>query len=197
MSKGKLPLNDLASGAGRVDVLIRATMAALLTSHGLRNDVVVVLHLMGGPGPPRRIKFDGSIITGIHAEERSIAGVIKKIIATPLPPIGHWKEVSRGLSHSGGALNTTLDEWKGTPLVVLDAQAPRLWQEEARLSAATSTTLESIDFVLSDDQALDVSELPEARLRSLGDTWLQGHLAIGIVHFLLDEGVPVNLDEAN
>ncbi|MBL6887147.1 MAG: hypothetical protein ISR24_07040, partial [Candidatus Poseidonia sp.] len=61
----------------------------------------------------------------------------------------------------------------------------------------TSTTLESIDFVLSDDQALDVSELPEARLRSLGDTWLQGHLAIGIVHFLLDEGVPVNLDEAN
>ena len=72
MSKGTLPLNDLASGAGRVDVLIRATMAALLTSHGLRNNVVVVLHLMGGPGPPRRIKFDGPTITGIHAEELPI-----------------------------------------------------------------------------------------------------------------------------
>ena len=31
MSKGKLPLNDLAGGGGRMDVLIRATMAALLT----------------------------------------------------------------------------------------------------------------------------------------------------------------------
>ena len=36
MSKGKLPLNDLAGGAGRMDVLVRAMMAALLTSHGLR-----------------------------------------------------------------------------------------------------------------------------------------------------------------
>ncbi|MGB1898556.1 MAG: hypothetical protein ACPHRB_06950, partial [Candidatus Poseidoniaceae archaeon] len=34
MSKGKLPLNDLAGGAGRMDVLIRAVMSALLTSHG-------------------------------------------------------------------------------------------------------------------------------------------------------------------
>ena len=196
MSKGTLPLNDLASGAGRVDVLIRATMAALLTSHGLRNNVVVVLHLMGGPGPPRRIKFDGQIITGIHAEERSIAGIIKKVIATPLPPIGHWQEVSRGLSHSGGNLDTTLDEWKGTPLVALDAQAPRLWKEKSHLPMSSSNTVQAIDFVLSDDQALDVSNLPDARLRSLGDTWLQGHLAIGIVHFLLDEGVELNLDEA-
>ena len=32
MSKGKLPLNDLAGGAGRMDVLIRGLMAGLLTS---------------------------------------------------------------------------------------------------------------------------------------------------------------------
>ncbi len=196
MSKGNLPLNDLASGAGRVDVLIRATMAALLTSHGLRNDVVVVLHLMGGPGPPRRIKFDGSTITGIHAEERSIAGVIKKIIATPLPPVGQWQDISRGLSHSGGRLDTTLNEWKGVPLIALDAQAPRLWGNEANLSETGEYNPLAIDFILSDDQALDVSELPNAILRSLGDSWLQGHLAIGIVHFLLDEGVRLNLDEA-
>ena len=31
MSKGKLPLNDLAGGAGRMDVLIRAVMSSLLT----------------------------------------------------------------------------------------------------------------------------------------------------------------------
>ena len=47
MSKGKLPLNDLAGGAGRMDVLIRAVMASLLTSHGIRSNVEVVLHLLG------------------------------------------------------------------------------------------------------------------------------------------------------
>ena len=85
MSKGKLPLNDLASGAGRMDVLIRALMAGLMTSHGLRKDSVVVLHLLGGPGPPRRIKFDGETLKGLHADERSIAGTIGKVIATPSP----------------------------------------------------------------------------------------------------------------
>ena len=54
MSQGKLPLNDMAGAAGRMDVLVRALMAGLLTSHGLRHDTEVVLHLMGGPGPGRR-----------------------------------------------------------------------------------------------------------------------------------------------
>ncbi|MCH1588203.1 MAG: hypothetical protein L7S02_03300, partial [Flavobacteriales bacterium] len=67
MSKGTLPLNDLSGGAGRVDVLIRALMSALLTSHGLRKDTEVVLHMMGGPGPARRIKFDGATLRGLHA----------------------------------------------------------------------------------------------------------------------------------
>ena len=39
MAKGKLPLNDLAGGAGRMDVLIRALMSSILTSHGIRKDV--------------------------------------------------------------------------------------------------------------------------------------------------------------
>jgi hypothetical protein len=29
--------------------------------------------------------------------------------------------------------------------------------------------------------------------RSLGEEWLQGHLAIAICHFLIDEGVSLNL----
>ena len=39
MAKGKLPLSDLAGGAGRMDVLVRALMSAILTSHGIRKDV--------------------------------------------------------------------------------------------------------------------------------------------------------------
>ncbi|MBE54173.1 MAG: hypothetical protein CMB00_02845 [Euryarchaeota archaeon] len=193
MSKGKLPLNDLASAAGRMDVLIRALMAGLMTSHGLRQDTVVVLHLLGGPGPPRRIKFDGSTLKGLHADERSIAGTIGKVIATPLPPIGHWQPMTTGITHSGGGLDLTLKEWKDAPTVVLDANTPRLWSEHAHLPQQSQPASTALNFVLSDDQPLESVGGENIVLRSLGEQWLQGHMAIGIVHFLLDEGVNLNL----
>ena len=194
MSKGKLPLNDLAGGAGRVDVLIRALMAGLLTSHGIRTDTVVVLHLMGGPGPPRRIKFDGGELRGLHAEERSIAGTLAKVLATPLPPIGRWQPITAGIQHSGGGLTHTLREWKGTPVIALDADAPRLWQSGAVLPDRSQPNDVDVGFVLSDDQPLTDEETNDLVPRSLGKTWLQGHMAVGAVHFLLDEGVALNLN---
>lgn len=193
MSKGKLPLNDLASGAGRMDVLVRALMAGLMTSHGLRKDTVVVLHLLGGPGPARRIKFDGSTLKGLHADERSIAGTIGKVIAKPLPPIGHWQPITVGISHSGGHLESTLREWAEAPTVILDADAPRLWQSDATLTADGTPNNTTLNFVLSDDQPLGDIEADNTRARSIGSQWLQGHMAIGVVHFLLDEGVNLNL----
>lgn len=193
MSKGKLPLNDLASGAGRMDVLIRALMAGLLTSHGLRSDTQVVLHLMGGPGPPRRIKFDGATLKGLHAEERSIAGTIGKVIATPLPPIGHWQPITAGITHSGGDLSNTLREWSDGPTVVLDAKAKRLWSHGAVLNGKNPTKTTPMNFVLSDDQPLGEMDGAGEKRRSLGSNWLQGHMAIGVVHFLLDEGVELTL----
>jgi len=51
MAQGKLPLNDMAGAAGRMDVLVRALMSALMTSHGMRRDSEIILHLHGGPGP--------------------------------------------------------------------------------------------------------------------------------------------------
>ena len=194
MSKGKLPLNDLAGGAGRMDVLVRAIMASLLTSHGLRHDTEVVVHLMGGPGPVRRIRFDGSTLKGLHAEERSIAGTIGKVIALPLPPIGRWEDVTVGLSHSGGGLEQTLREWDDGNVVVLDADAPRLWEASAKLPQTSSPNDQSLCFVLSDDQPLGPIDDERVLSRSLGEVWLQGHMAVGIVHFLLDEGVQLNLE---
>jgi|TARA_B000000532_G_scaffold225233_1_gene202600 tRNA (pseudouridine54-N1)-methyltransferase len=192
MSKGKLPLNDLTGAGGRMDVLVRALMAGLLTSHGLRRNTVVVLHLMGGPGPPRRIKFDGSELKGLHADERSIAGTIGKVIATPLPPIGHWQPITAGITHSGGDLRLTLREWNDAPTVVLDADAPRLWSESAVLPSSSAPNEAPMNFILSDDQPLGDLEGVDVLQRSLGTQWLQGHMAVAIVHFLLDEGVAIN-----
>ena len=192
MSKGKLPLNDLTGAGGRMDVLVRALMAGLLTSHGLRRNTVVVLHLMGGPGPPRRIKFDGSELKGLHADERSIAGTIGKVIATPLPPIGHWQPITAGITHSGGDLRLTLREWNDAPSVVLDADAPRLWSESAVLPSSSAPNEAPMNFILSVDQPLGALEGVDVIQRSLGTQWLQGHMAVAIVHFLLDEGVTIN-----
>ena len=190
MNKGKLPLNDLAGGAGRMDVLVRAVMSALLTSHGLRSNVEVILHLQGGPGPHRRLKFIGSELRGFHAEERSVAGLIAKAIREPSPAIGQWIERTPGLYDGGGNLKHTLSEWSDSVIVRLDANGERLWKQDEAIPQDSEPNEQTITFLLSDDQPL---ESDEGSPRSLGSTWLQGHHAIAICHFLLDEGVQLNL----
>ena len=195
MSQGKLPINDLASGAGRVDVLVRAIMSSLLTSHGIRQDTEVIIHLQGGPGPFRRIKFVGSEIRGMHAEERSVAGLIAKIIKQPTPPIGIWRRVSEGLYESGGDIKDTIRDHLESKIVILDADQSSLWSYDAKITndEIINDDLE-LTFILSDDKPLDLEIHGNIVARSIGSQWLQGHIAIGICHFLLDQNVPLNLD---
>jgi len=209
MSQGKLPLNDMAGGAGRMDVLVRALMAGLLTSHGIRHDTEIILHLMGGPGPSRRIKFVGSLLKGVHAEERAVAGQIAKVIKEPTPARGHWTERSSGIFDSGGDIHHTLSEWEDVNVVCLDANAPRLWMSEEELPIDENPhsmfegehgnfTISGMDigFVLSDDKPLSDELSDNLLARSLGSEWLQGHMAIAICHFLLDQGMPLNLGQS-
>ena len=206
MSSGKLPLNDLASGAGRMDVMVRALMAAMMTSHGFRRDTEIILHLLGGPGPNRRLKIIGSEVRGIHAEERSVAGQIAKVLREPTPPIGMWSKRADGIYDSGGDINETIREWRDSTIIALDANAPRLWVEGAVIPSESnpgwSALADSknqndsglnIGFILSDDQSLELESTPGIAFRSLGQQWLQGHMAIGICHFLIDEGVELFL----
>ena len=185
MAKGKLPLNDLAGGAGRMDVLIRALMSSLLTSHGMREDVEFTMILLGGPGPARRIKFVSNELKGIHAEERAVAGKIAAVLKEPIPPRGHWIERSPGIYDGGGDLDMTLDEM-GCPIIRLDADSPILYSGQL----PSDFTIDDIGFILGDDKTLDCDRgIP----RSLGKEWLQGHTCIAIIHFLLDENVNLQL----
>lgn len=206
MSQGKLPLNDMAGGAGRMDVLVRALMASLMTSHGFRNDTEVILHLQGGPGPDRRIRIDGGTVKGIHAEERSVAGQIAKVLRETSPPKGHWIERSKGIWDSRGDILDTIEDWSKSTIIALDANGERLWLDNSIIplqssSLSTSSEVEGelvvegidVGFILSDDKPLEIELPSKVILRSLGDVWLQGHMAIGICHFLLDEGVSLNL----
>jgi tRNA pseudouridine-54 N-methylase len=206
MSQGKLPLNDMAGGAGRMDVIVRALMASLMTSHGFRKDTEVILHLQGGPGPNRRIRIDGAAVKGIHAEERSVAGQIAKVLKETSPPKGRWIERSKGIWDSRGDIQDTIEDWSQATIVALDASAERLWNNDSIIPMQSNPlsnfqelgenlSVEGIDigFILSDDKPLESDLPPSVKLRSLGDIWLQGHMAIGICHFLMDEGVSLNL----
>ena len=179
-SNGDFSLNDLAGSAGRMDVLLRAVKSALFVSHGIREDTQIVLHLEGSGS--RRIRFDGGALRGVHPDERSIAGQVRAVVRSPRPPIGVWKEFSSGISHSGGSLAETLDEWskQGFNALVMDAGGVSLEEisEEGE-----------IGFVLSDHKPFSKaeSELLSGYGRvSLGSMWLQGHACIAIAHYLLD-----------
>ncbi len=181
-SSGILNLNDLTGSGGRMDVLVRAVNAALFVSHGIREDSHVMLHLLGGEGPSRRIWFNGSDLSGVRPDERSIAGQIKGIMKQAVPPRGRFDEFSSGILHSGGGLGQTVKEWasRGVFPVIMDADGGDF-----------SEIPPSIDlgFVISDDKPLteqDRASLQVAMSLSLGTRWLQGHSCIAILHHLLD-----------
>jgi len=182
-SSGKINLNDIAGSAGRLDVLVRAVNTGLFLSHGIRNDTDVTLHLLGGPGPSRRIWFEGEKLRGVHPDERAIAGQLGKALREPVPAIGQFVELHSGLWHSGGGLEQTISEWKreGVRIFVLDANGVPFDPEVHGT--------DSVGFILSDDQPFaedDLVALKELERISLGDTWLQGHACISIIHHQLD-----------
>jgi len=182
-SNGKLNLNDLAGSCGRVDVLARAINTALFLSHGIRDDTEIIVHLMGGPGPARRILLRGSQLNGVYPDERAIAGQIGKALKEPVPAIGQFAELHSGFFHSGGNIEQTIREWEreGDTICVLDAEGDS-FDSIIRDSG-------NIGFILSDDLPFSPSEIQiMSRLKSvsLGKKWIQGHSCVAIIHHLLD-----------
>lgn len=181
-SSGKLNLNDL-SGSGRMDVLVRAINSALFVSHGIRKDTTITLHLQGGDGPDRRVLFDGEKLAGVRPDERSIAGQIKAIMKLPIPPIGHYKEVTQGIYHSGGDIFNTIDSWKieEIDINILDAKGVDINHVSKK---------EKIGIILSDDLPFndeEIEKFTDYQKISLGDKWLQGHSCITITQYVLDK----------
>ena len=74
---------------------------------------------------------------------------------------------------------------------MLDADAPPVVKPGCASSRGRADNT-PMNFILSDDQPLEQISGENVIYRSLGSQWLQGHMAIAIVHFLLDEGVDIN-----
>ena len=180
-----------------MDVICRAVSTSLFLSHGIRTDTEVFLHLLGGPGPPRRIRINGSKVRGLRPDERSIGGVISRVLQEPAPPAGYLTETSLGISHDAGDLSMTLDDWleENFTIITLDANSPPILLEENSITKPSQPV--NVGFILSDDRPFEKAESTELSNRtvhrSLGDRWLQGNVAIAIVHHLLDEEMDLDL----
>ena len=150
---------------------------------GIREDTDIILHLNGGPGPSRRIWFEGARLRGVYPDERGIAGHVNKALKEPVPAIGQYAEIHPGFWHSGGGIEETIDEWRrdDVDIIVLDSEGGP-FNPEIHHNNSTG-------FILSDDQPFTDNELEymkDLRKVSLGETWLQGHACISIIHHLMD-----------
>ncbi|MFA5452419.1 MAG: tRNA (pseudouridine(54)-N(1))-methyltransferase TrmY [Candidatus Methanomethylophilaceae archaeon] len=77
---GDFRLDDIAGGAGRMDILVRCINSAFFLSHDLRKDVELFLILEGGNDAPKTIRLLGEELRYLNPDERSTASLIRNAL---------------------------------------------------------------------------------------------------------------------
>lgn len=153
-------LDDLPGTSGRLDVLLRCVRAATLFSHGLRRDVVVYLVLQGGPRAPRVLRLSGAEAKFIRPDERSLATLVKKVLASEADVPGEgFVEVKAGIFLARGGLEAVLADLGGATPYVLEEGAADL-RDDAELGGHDAA------FFLGDHLGFDAET--RARLSAAG-----------------------------
>lgn len=110
VASGEFLRDDLPGTSGRLDVLLRCLRAALLVSHGLRSDTVVYLVLLGGDAAPRTVRVDGATARFLRPDERSLATLISKSLASPDACAPGFVMVRPGIAVARGGVAAVLDD---------------------------------------------------------------------------------------
>lgn len=173
-------LDDLAGGAGRLDVLCRAVSAGLLTSHGVRADASVWLVLQDA----LTVRFDGDEVRNLAPDERAVAGLLRKALEAAEGAVGaQWVESTPGVAVTKQGLEATLSAADEAGLIVGLHEDGEPVTEFAPPPTAT--------FVLSDhrsftaEEAALIDDYADVRV-SLGPTRVHADQAIVITQNYLD-----------
>jgi tRNA (pseudouridine54-N1)-methyltransferase len=171
-------LDDLAGGAGRIDVLCRCVNAAFLLSHGIREDVELFLVLQDR----LTLRLVGSDLRYLAPDERNIASLLRSGIEAAEGAVGMMEvESTPGIHVSKRGFEGVLD----------DLAAPVIQLHEDGEPVADVEPPENPGFVLSDHQAFTDAEADllddraDARI-SLGPKQLHADHAITVAHNALD-----------
>jgi len=166
------PLSDLPGSAGRLDLLARSLLAALLRSHGIREDTRVHFVL----ADQFTLTVDGSTVRSLHPDERSAAALLRSTLENRDEAVGQIPvETSPGITLTRVGLADTLDVLEGTVL---------------RLGA-DGRSVEEVEppsdpvFVLSDHRAFTDGE------RALLDDVVDGTISLGPETIHTDQAIAV------
>jgi tRNA (pseudouridine54-N1)-methyltransferase len=173
-------LDDLAGGAGRLDVLCRCVTSAFFLSHAIREDVRTHLVL----ADEYTITFDGADLRRLNPDERSTAALVRKALAEREEAIGHIPvETSPGVSLTRRGFEGTLDD------VAMDGTVVQLHGDGDPVVDVPTPT--DPVFVLSDhhdfadDETALLADFADERV-SLGPERLHADHAITVAHNYLD-----------
>lgn len=173
-------LDDLAGGAGRLDVLCRCVNSALFLSHDIREAVEIQLVLQD----TLTVSFQADALRGVAPDERNIAAHLRNALEAASEAVGHQAVTSSpGISVAKQGFESVLSDFApDRPVLQLHATGDPI------------TTLDPPDspvFVLSDHE--DFSPRESERLASaatrqvtLGPERLHADHAITIAHNYLD-----------
>lgn len=118
-------LDDVAGTSGRLDALLRCVRATTLVSHGVRRDVVTYLVLLGGPLAPRVLRVDGSSAKFLRPDERSLATLIQKTLASDADAgVCGFVDVKPGIALARAGIDAVIDELGDAVPYLLDENAP-------------------------------------------------------------------------
>ena len=175
-------LDDLAGGAGRLDAISRSVAAALLRSHGIREDVRVHLVVRD----ELTIVFDGATVRHLNPDERSTAARIRTALEHREEAIGSLPaEPSPGVSLYRRGFEATLDALTeaGTVVTLHEDGDPIV---DSGLSAEDDPIFVLSDHRDFDDEEVAVLETAADRRVRLGPERLHADQAITVAHHYLD-----------
>ncbi len=138
-------LDDLAGAAGRMDILLSAANAALLTAHDIRRDAEAALLLLGPPDPPRLVRILGHRVRSYQPDLRSNAALLRKALE-------HTSRVEREVLPGILASKASFEE-------ALDRLGPAyVYLKEGGNDVRSVALSADATFVLSDNQDLAPEE---------------------------------------
>ncbi len=79
-TSGNFKLDDIAGGAGRLDILVRCVNSAFFLSHNIRHETELFLVLQGGDDPPKTVRFSGAEVRYLNPDERSTSSLIRNAL---------------------------------------------------------------------------------------------------------------------
>jgi len=80
VTSGDFKLDDIAGGAGRLDVLVRCVNSVFFLSHSLRQEAELYIVLMGGNDAPKTVRFYGAELRYLNPDERSTSSLIRNAL---------------------------------------------------------------------------------------------------------------------